>query len=68
MAKALVYVDRTLGSSNSSWIDIGRCLRQQIQQWCPEPVLEYEEKCIFVENNLIVYMIVVCSVFHSVKR
>ncbi len=65
--KAWVRVDRTLGCSNSCWIEIGSCLCRQIPQWCREPVLEHEEKCIFVENNLIVYMIVVCSVFRSVK-
>ncbi len=29
---------------------------------------EHKEKCISVENNLIVDMIIVCSVFHMVNR
>ncbi len=31
--KAWVHVDRTLGLSNSSWIDIGSCLRRQIPHY-----------------------------------
>ncbi len=33
MPKSCVHVDQTLGYSNSSWIDIGSCLRRQIPQY-----------------------------------